>query len=65
VCDDVFVCPHLAALAGMHAVMEARRHIATHLAEQHQAVDLCHTQPRGRRDTQLARLKHSAMVHAN
>lgn len=31
--------PHLAALTGMDAVVEARGHVAAHLTQQHQAVD--------------------------
>ena len=32
--------PHLAALAGMHAIVEARSHVPTHLTQQHHAIQL-------------------------
>lgn len=32
---------HLAALTSVHAIVEARGHIAAHLAQQHHAVDFC------------------------
>lgn len=33
--------PHLAALTGMHAIVEARGNVPTHFAQQHHAVELC------------------------
>lgn len=33
--------PHLAALTGMHAIVETRGHVPTHFTEQHHAIQLC------------------------
>lgn len=33
--------PHLAALTGMHAIVEARGHVPTHFTQQHHAIQLC------------------------